>query len=183
MIKKRCFGDGSLCYERYHDTEWGVPSHDDRYLFEMLLLEGAQAGLSWSVVLQKRQAYRRVFHNFDVSAVASMTDSALLGLLKEKGIIRNRLKIFSARQNARVFLRVQREKGSFASYVWEFVCHRPLLNHWKAWEEVPAESDVSKKLALDLRKRGMAFVGPKIMYAYMQAVGMVNDHLTSCSFR
>jgi DNA-3-methyladenine glycosylase I len=183
--KKRCFGndtDQALLAE-YHDKEWGVPSHDDRHLFEMLVLEGAQAGLNWETVLKKREGYRRLFHHFNPALVAEMTDADLEALLRNPAIIRNRLKIFSARQNARVFLKIQKECGSFANYAWQFVHNKPIVNHWKTLKELPAESTQSKALSKDLKKRGMTFVGPTIMYAFMQAVGMVNDHLVDCFCR
>jgi|SRR5579862_3231730 len=184
-VKKRCFGNdaGQVLLAEYHDKEWGVPAHDDRHLFEMLVLEGAQAGLNWETVLKKREAYRRLFHHFNPALVAEMTDADLEALMRNPAIIRNRLKIFGARQNAHVFLKIQKEFGSFANYVWEFVHNKPLVNHWKTLKELPAESTQSKALSKDLKKRGMTFVGPTIMYAFMQAVGMVNDHLVDCFCR
>ena len=178
----RCFGNrpGQERYAEYHDTEWGVPQHDDRHLFEMLLLESAQAGLSWETVLNKREGYRRVFHGFDPTRVAVMSDAELEALRDDASIIRNRLKILSARRNARVFLNIQREFGSFDAYLWRFVDGEPLVNHWESPEQIPVTTAQSDALSRDLNKRGMNFVGPTIMYAYMQAVGVVNDHLTSC---
>ena len=158
----------------------GVPSHDDKHLLEMLILEGAQAGLSWQTVLKKRPAYRKAFHNFNPAKVALMTDHELEGSLKNPGIIRNRLKVYSARQNARVFVKIQKEFGSFDSYVWRFVGGSPIRNHWKRREDIPSSTAESDALSKDLKKRGMSFVGSTIIYAFMQAVGMVNDHLTSC---
>lgn len=183
--KKRCFGNGphQSLYAAYHDREWGVPVHDDRLLFEMLILEGAQAGLNWETVLKKREGYRQAFHNFEPQLVAAMTDTDLQDLLKHPNIIRNRRKIFSARQNAHVFLKIQSECGSFDHYVWQFVNHRPIINAWKVFQEVPSISAESKAISKDLKKRGMLFVGPTIIYAYMQAVGMVNDHLVDCFCR
>lgn len=182
MEKKRCFGNkpGSEIYAAYHDTEWGVPLHDDRKLFELLILEGAQAGLSWETVLKRREGYRKAFHRFDPARVASMTDTELEALKNDPGIIRNRLKIYAARQNARVFLKIQKEFGSFDSYVWGFVKGKPIRNHWKNFSEVPATTPESTLLSKDLKKRGMTFVGSTIMYAFMQAAGLVNDHLIDC---
>lgn len=173
----RCFG-GTDLYDNYHDTEWSVPSYDDRHLFEMLVLEGAQAGLSWETVLKKREGYRRAFHGFDPHLVVNMTDDELEKLRENPAIIRNKRKIFSARQNARVFLEIQKEFGSFANYLWQG--KEPKINRWKSREDVPAKTEESDALSKDLKKRGMSFVGSTIIYAYMQAVGIVNDHLLSC---
>lgn len=180
--KSRCFGNGpgQQRYAEYHDTEWGVPQHEDRHLFEMLVLEGAQAGLSWETVLNKREGYRRAFHGFDPARVAAMGDSELEALRDDASIIRNRLKIYSARRNARVFLEIQQAFGSFDAYLWRFVDGSPIVNHWDTFEQVPVTTAQSDALSRDLKRRGMNFVGSTIMYAYMQAVGMVNDHLTSC---
>jgi DNA-3-methyladenine glycosylase I len=167
-------------YIGYHDDEWGVPAHDDRHLFEMLVLEGAQAGLSWITVLRKRAAYRRAFGNFDPALVARMSDADLERLLLDEGIIRNRLKVWSARDNARAFLQVQREFGSFDAFVWSFVRGGPRVNHPRTLADVPAVTPEAEALSKALRKRGFRFVGPTIMYAYMQAVGMVDDHVASC---
>ena len=180
--KKRCFGDGpgKESYAKYHDFEWGIAVHDDRHLFEMLILEGAQAGLSWETILKRRLNYREAFHHFDPVKVAQMSDEELEALLQNEGIIRNRLKVYGARQNARVFLQIQREFSSFDRYVWSFVGGRTIKNHWKLLKEIPTETKESKTLSKDLKKRGMAFVGSTILYAYMQAVGMVDDHLITC---
>ncbi len=180
--KIRCgwVGTGKPFYEAYHDHEWGVPVHDDRRHFEMLVLEGAQAGLSWETILKKRAGYRTAFHNFDVAKVARMTDAALEALLLNPAIIRNRLKVFGARRNALVFLVLQQEFGSFDRYVWRFVDNRPRLNTRHSLAEIPARTAESDALSKDLKKRGMTFVGSTIIYAYMQAIGMVNDHLTTC---
>ncbi len=164
----------------YHDTEWGVPVHDDRTLFEFLILEGAQAGLSWDTVLRKREHYRKVFDNFDATKIARYNERKIEKLLNDVGIIRNRLKINSAVVNAKCFLKVQDEFGSFDNYIWRFVDGRPIVNKWREMKDVPAktkESDASNK---DLQKRGFKFVGSTICYAFMQATGMVNDHLVSC---
>jgi len=181
-IKKRCFGGapGKEFYAEYHDKEWGRPVHDDVRLFEMLILEGAQAGLSWETILKRREGYREVFHNFDPVKVAIMTDQELEALRHNEKIIRNKFKIYAARKNARVFLDIQKEFGSFNLYVWDFVKGKPLVNQWKTFKEVPISTPESEALSKDLKKRGMTFVGPTIIYAYMQAVGLVNDHLTDC---
>lgn len=180
--KNRCFGGavGKEFYADYHDHEWGVPVYDDRTLFEMLVLEGCQAGLSWETVLKKRHNYRKCFHDFDVSQVASMSDDDLEALRTNAGIIRNRLKIYATRQNARVFLQIQEEFGSFNIYLWQFVDGRPIKNHWKTLSDIPCSTAESLALSKDLKKRGMTFVGPTIIYAYMQAIGLVNDHLVDC---
>lgn len=180
--KRRCFGGNTNqgLYASYHDNEWGVASHDDRHLFEMLILEGAQAGLNWETILKKREAYRKAFHNFDPVNVANMTEAELESLRIKSEIIRNRLKIFSAKQNARVFIQIVEEFGSFDRYVWRFVNGSPIVNSWQSHADIPTSSPESEALSKDLKKRGMSFVGPKIIYAYMQAVGMVNDHMTTC---
>lgn len=179
---KRCFGSGAgkEFYARYHDEEWGVPVHDDRHLFEMLILEGAQAGLSWETVLKRREEYRRAFHCFDPVKVAKMTDEELERLLANQGVIRNRLKIYAARKNASAFLQIQKEFGSFSNYVWRFVDHKPIVNRRKSLKDIPASTPISDALSKDLKKRGMTFVGSTIMYAFMQAVGLVDDHLVDC---
>jgi len=164
----------------YHDEEWGVPVHDDRALFEFLILEGAQAGLSWSTILRKRTAYRAAFHRFDPRKVARYDDSAIKVLLDNPGIVRNRLKIAAAVGNAQVFLAVQKEFGTFDRYIWQFTDGRPMRNRWKRLEEVPARTAESDAMSKDLTKRGFKFVGSTICYAFMQATGMVNDHLVSC---
>ncbi|MGE5230482.1 MAG: DNA-3-methyladenine glycosylase I [Deltaproteobacteria bacterium] len=164
----------------YHDTEWGVPVHDDHTLFEFLILEGAQAGLSWETILRKRARYREVFAGFDPARVARFTEARVARLLRDPGIVRNRLKVESAVTNARAFLAVQREAGSFDAYVWRFVDGTPKLNGWRAPSQVPARTGESDALSKDLRRRGFRFVGSTICYAFMQAVGMVNDHTTGC---
>lgn len=180
MIERCNWCGNDPLYVAYHDTEWGVPTHDDPALFELLILEGAQAGLSWITVLKKREAYRGLFDNFDVARVARYSDRKLDKLLLDPRIIRNRLKVYSTRKNARAFLKLQEQHGSFADYLWGFVDGRPVQNHWRSLQEVPATSPVSVQLSKDLKKRGFTFVGPTIMYAYMQSVGMVNDHTTNC---
>jgi len=164
----------------YHDAEWGVPQHEDRFLFEFLVLEGAQAGLSWSTILNKRPAYRRAFNRFDPRKVARYDEQKMAELLANDGIVRNRLKIRSAVQNARAFLEVQKEFGSFDRYVWGFVGGRPLQNRRREMSQIPARTAESDAMSRDLQKRGFTFVGSTICYAFMQAVGMVNDHLITC---
>jgi DNA-3-methyladenine glycosylase I len=180
--KKRCFGNkpGQEFYAEYHDTEWGVPVHDDQHLFEMIILEGAQAGLSWETILKKRQGYRKAFHGFDVKRVAKMSDSELEALRENPEIIRNKLKIYGTRKNALAFINIQEEFGSFNTYLWAFVGGKPIVNHWQSFKDVPVTTAESDALSKDLKKRGMTFVGSTIIYAFMQAVGMVNDHVADC---
>lgn len=165
---------------RYHDEEWGVPQHNDQILFEFLVLEGAQAGLSWETILKKRDHYRKVFHSFDPLKVASYDQEKMNQLLVDPGIIRNRLKINAAIKNAKVFLEIQNIYGSFDNFIWRYVEGRPVVNTFESLSELPAETPLSKQISKDLKSRGMSFVGPTIIYAFMQAVGMVNDHLTDC---
>ena len=165
---------------RYHDEEWGVPSHDERHLFEMLVLEGAQAGLSWATILRKREGYREAFAGFDPEPVARFEARDVERLMKDTGIVRNRMKIEAAIANARATLDVRDELGSLDSYLWSFVDGRPIKNRWKRLRELPAETPASKAMSKDLKKRGFRFVGPTICYAFMQSVGMVNDHVTTC---
>lgn len=165
---------------RYHDEEWGVPLHDDRMLFEFLILEGAQAGLSWDTILQKRENYRAAFNRFDVKRVAKYDARKVQRLLRNPGIVRNRLKIASASANARAFLAVQKEFGSFDKYIWQFVGGKPKVNRWRLGKAVPASTPESDAMSKDLRKRGFNFVGSTICYAFMQATGMVNDHAVEC---
>lgn len=173
-------GQNKPYYEQYHDTEWGVPVHDDQKHFEMLILEGAQAGLSWETILKRREGYCEAFKQFDPAAVASMSDADLEALLTNPGIIRNRLKIFSARQNARIFISIQNEFGSFDTYVWRYIQGSTKINRPESMQEVPTKTVESDALSQDLKKRGMSFVGSTIIYAYMQAVGMVDDHIKGC---
>ncbi len=182
MKKCRCpwVGQGKPHYDRYHDREWGVPVKRDRKHFEMLILEGAQAGLSWETVLLKREGYRKAFHQFDPVKVSLMKDRELTALLENPEIIRNKLKVFSVRKNAQVFLDIRKECGTFNKYVWEFVGGEPIQNRWKSMSQVPAKTAESDALSKDLKRRGMSFVGSTIIYAYMQAAGLVNDHLLSC---
>ncbi len=181
MSLTRCSWCGTdPLYVRYHDEEWGVPSHDDRHLFEMLLLEGAQAGLSWITILRKREAYRRAFAGFDAARVARFTPARVERLLADPGIVRNRLKIEGAVRNARAFLEVQREAGSFDRYIWQFVGGRPTVNRPRRMADVPARTPESDALSRDLKRRGFTFVGSTICYAFMQATGMVDDHVRDC---
>jgi DNA-3-methyladenine glycosylase I len=172
-------GNDSL-YVRYHDREWGVPVRTDRKLFEFLILEGAQAGLSWLTVLKKRTAYRKAFDNFDFSKVAQYKESRIKSLLNDAGIIRNRLKIRSSVQNARAFIDIRQEFGTFSRYIWAFVDGKPIQNSWKSMKELPARTAISDNISKDLKSRGFSFVGSTIIYAHMQATGMVNDHVTGC---
>ena len=172
-------GDDPL-YRRYHDREWGVPVYTDRRLFEFLVLEGAQAGLSWITILRKRPAYRAAFDGFNFNKIARYRESKIKSLLQDAGIVRNALKIRSAVQNARSFIQVRREFGTFSRYMWEFIGHKPRQNRWRDMGEVPASTPLSDALSRDLKQRGFRFIGTTICYAHMQAVGMVNDHLVSC---
>jgi len=167
-------------YAQYHDTEWGIPVHDDRILFEMLILEGAQAGLSWYTILRRRVGYRKAFFNFDVEKCAALTDAELEEILASGEIIRNRLKVFSVRRNALVVLAIQKEFGSLDAYLWRWVQGKPLLNRPAGMRDVPASTPLSDAISKDLKKRGMNFVGSTILYAFMQAVGLVNDHMEDC---
>ena len=165
---------------RYHDQEWGVPKHDDQVLFEFLVLNGAQAGLSWETILKRREGYRDAFCGFDPEVVAEFTGNKIEELLKDKRIIRNRRKVTSAVNNAKAFLRVQADFGSFDKYIWQFVNNKTFINHWQNEQEIPAEIKEAEMVSSDLKKRGFSFVGPTICYATMQAVGLVNDHIVSC---
>jgi DNA-3-methyladenine glycosylase I len=180
MIKRCGWCTKDPLYVSYHDEEWGVPVRDDPTLFEFLVLEGAQAGLAWITVLRKREGYRKLFDGFQPEKIARYSDSRLEKLLGNPGIIRNRLKVFGARTNARAFLQVQEEFGSFSEYIWRFVDGRPIQNKWRRLEDLPATSPVSDTISKDMKKRGFTFVGSTIMYAHMQATGMVNDHIADC---
>ncbi len=180
--EKRCAwaNPENKLYLDYHDNEWGVPVHSDRKLFEMLILEGAQAGLSWETILKKRENYRKAYDNFDPEKIAKYSENKKAELLQNQGVIRNHLKIKSAIQNAKVFLEIQKEFGSFDNYIWNFVENKPIKNNFKNLSEIPAETKLSNKISKNLKARGMDFVGPTIIYAFMQAVGLVNDHEISC---
>ena len=177
---KRCAWIGSDLMREYHDTEWGVPLHDDRKLFEFLVLEGMQAGLSWSTILNKRENYRRAFHGFDPETIARYDARKVASLLQDAGIVRNRQKIAAAVKNAQAFLKVQEEFGSFDAYSWRFVGGKPRINHRRTLRALPARTRESDAFSEDLIRRGFSFVGPTVVYAHMQATGMVNDHLVSC---
>jgi DNA-3-methyladenine glycosylase I len=178
--RPRCFWATAPAMIEYHDAEWGVPQHDDRVLFEFLILEGAQAGLSWSTILAKREAYRRAFSNFNPKSIARYDASKTKQLMANEGIVRNRLKIAAAIQNAQAFLEVQKEFASFDAYIWQFVGGKPIVNALSSLSQIQARTEESDKMSRDLLKRGFKFVGPTICYAFMQAVGMVNDHLVGC---
>ncbi len=180
LLKKCTWALSSCSEEHYHDHEWGVPIHDDRLLFEFLILEGAQAGLSWSTILNKRTVYRQVFDNFDANVIARYDEHKINGLLANPGIVRNKLKVNSAVINARAFLEVQQEWAGFDNYIWQFVNGKPLQNAWNRADEIPSQTQTSALMSKDLKKRGFKFVGSTICYAYMQATGMVNDHTTDC---
>lgn len=177
----RCQWVGSdTLYQKYHDEEWGVPVHDDRKLFEMLILEGAQAGLSWITILRKRENYKKAFDNFDAKKIAKYDSKKIKELLNNEGIVRNKLKINAAVINAKLFLDIQKEFGSFDQYIWQFVNYKTIINHWKNLKELPPKTKESDAMSKDLKKHGFKFVGSTICYAFMQAVGMVNDHSTNC---
>ena len=180
-MKQRCeWCLNDELYIQYHDAEWGVPIHDDRLLFEFLLLEGVQAGLSWLTVLRKRENYRLAYDGFDPKIVASYNDAKIHELLQNEGIIRNRLKVAASVNNAKRFLEVQKEFGSFDKYIWSFVNYKPIVNRHKTMDEIPTTTPLAEKISKDLKGRGFKFVGPTIIYAHMQATGMINDHLVSC---
>lgn len=183
VVRCAWVGDDPV-YIKYHDEEWGVPvgldKPDDKKQFEFLILEGGQAGLSWITILKRREGYRRVFHDFDVGIVAAMSENDIQKALQDPGIIRNKLKVRAAVKNARVFVEIQKEFGSFSEYIWSFVSGQPIVNSWISSTEVPATSSVSDKVAKDLKKRGMSFVGSTIIYAHLQATGLINDHEMSC---
>ncbi len=180
MTMARCGWAKTPLYETYHDTEWGVPLHDDQLLFEFLVLEGAQAGLSWETILKKRDNYRKAFDNFDPQKVARYTDKKFEKLMQDPGIVRNKLKIASAITNAKAFLVVQKEHGTFDKYIWSFINHTPIQNSWPTLKHIPPRTDLSDTISKDLKKRGFTFVGSTIIYAHMQATGMVNDHILTC---
>lgn len=180
-MKTRCnWSNKTKIYQDYHDFEWGVPIHDDRKLFEAIILDGAQAGLSWETILNKRENYRKAFDYFDVKKVSQYDQDKIDELLQNSGIIRNRLKISSAITNAKAFLEIQKEFGSFDKFLWDFVDGKPIQNHWKTITEVPATTELSDKISKELKKKGFKFVGSTIIYAFMQAIGMVNDHTVDC---
>jgi len=178
---KRCdWAEANALEKEYHDKEWGVPIHDDRLLFEMLTLEGAQAGLSWSTILAKREGYKKAFDNFDIKKVASYDEAKKNSLLENKNIVRNKLKINSTINNANMILKLKEEFGSFDKYIWSFVDNKPIINSWKKIEDVPASTKLSDTISKDMKKRGFKFIGTTTIYAFLQAIGMVNDHLVYC---
>lgn len=179
---KRCeWAEGKFdAYVAYHDEEWGVPTHDDQVLFEFIVLESAQAGLSWATILQKREGYRKAFENFDVKKVANFSDQKILELTQDTGIVRNKLKIAATVNNVKQFIKIQEEFGSFDKYIWGFVDNKPIQNNWKKMSDVPATTPLSDQIAKDLKKRGFKFMGSTTVYAFMQAVGLVNDHTVDC---
>jgi DNA-3-methyladenine glycosylase I len=179
-VKKRCQWAKDEPNITYHDTEWGIPQHNDQKLFEFLILEGAQAGLSWTTILKRRDGYWKAFSNFDAKKVSKFTQKHVEKLLHDESIIRNNLKICSAINNARMFLKIQKEFGSFDKYLWAFVDGKPVKNKFKKLSDIPTSTEISEKLSQDLKKRGFNFVGPTICYAFMQAIGMVNDHTSDC---
>ena len=180
-MKNRCkWCESDPLYVAYHDEEWGVPIHDDQLLFEFLVLEGAQAGLSWLTILKKRENYRKAFHSFDPEIIANYTQQDIDRLMDDKGIVRNRLKIEAAIKNAKGVLNIQEEFGSFDTYLWHYVEGTPMQNKWNSLEDIPVQTEISERMSKDLKKRGFNFVGPTICYAFMQAIGMVNDHTMDC---
>jgi DNA-3-methyladenine glycosylase I len=179
-VRCRWAAGGDPLYAAYHDEEWGVPLHDDRALFELLCLEGAQAGLAWITILRKREGYRRAFHGFDVERCAALTDEELEALLADPGIVRNRLKVHAVRRNARAFLELQADHGSFDAWLWAWVGGTPVRSAWERQEDVPAVTPLAERISKDLRRRGFTFVGPTIVYAYLQSAGVVDDHVASC---
>lgn len=181
--KCRAWYEGDPILEEYHDHEWCKINHDDRFEFEMLSLEGASVGLSWKTIMHKRDAYKAAFHNFDIDACAAMTDEELTALMENPGLIRNRSKIFSVRKNAQIVQKIQAEYGSFDAYLWSFTDGSQIDGHWTSTAEMPTESDVSRAMSKDMKKRGIAYVGPVITYSFLQAIGMVNDHLEGCPYR
>jgi DNA-3-methyladenine glycosylase I len=180
-MKTRCeWGNSSEIYKKYHDEEWGVPVYDDQKLFEFLVLESAQAGLSWITILKRREGYRNAFANFDPQIVSRFDEKKVEELMQDTGIIRNRLKIESAISNARAFLKIQEEFGSFSNYIWGFVESNPIVNHFEKLSEIPAKTELSESISKDLKKRGFKFLGATVIYSHMQATGLVNDHLVYC---
>jgi DNA-3-methyladenine glycosylase I len=180
-MKTRCeWGNSSEIYQKYHDEEWGVPVYDDQKLFEFLVLESAQAGLSWITILKRREGYRKAFSNFDPLVVSKFDEKKVEELMQDTGIIRNRLKIEAAISNARAFLKIQAEFGSFSNYIWRFVSGSPIVNHFEKLSEIPAKTELSELISKDMKKRGFKFLGPTVIYSHLQATGLVNDHLCYC---
>ncbi len=181
MLKQRCsWPNGKALDTHYHDTEWGVPLHNDRKLFEFIILDGFQAGLSWSTILNKRENFRKAFDNFDAQKIANYNEEKVQSLLQDVGIIRNKLKVRASISNAKIFLEIQKEFGTFEKYIWQFTDGKTIKNKWKSMDEIPVSTSESDAMSKDLKKRGFKFVGTTICYAFMQAAGMVNDHIVSC---
>lgn len=180
MAKKRCWGNKDELMKKYHDTEWGSPLHDEQKMYELLILEGAQAGLSWSTILNKRENYRKAFDQFDYQKIAHYSQAKIEELLQNPGIVRNKLKVNAAVSNAKAFMSIQQEFESFDTYIWNFVEGVPLQKNLKTFEDMPAKTELSEQISKDMKKRGFKFVGPTIIYSFMQAIGMVNDHLIYC---
>lgn len=180
MVKRCEWAEFDALMKKYHDKEWGLPQHDDQMLFEFLILEGMQAGLSWSTILKKRENFRKAFDNFEYTKISKYDEEKVEELLQNKGIIRNKLKIQSVITNAKAFIKIQKEFRSFDKYIWKFVNQKPIHNAWELLEELPSHTDLSDRISKDLKKRGFKFIGSKIIYAFMQAVGLVNDHIVSC---
>jgi DNA-3-methyladenine glycosylase I len=181
-MKECSWSKTSKIMEKYHNFEWCIPSYDDRYIFEMLTLEGAQAGLSWSIVLSKRDEYKKAFNNFDIKYCSLLNDTDLEEIKNKYNIVKNKLKINSVRNNALKVLKIQKEFGSFSNYLWKFVDFKPIINNWDYESQMPAKDDISEKISKDLTKRGFKFVGPVIIYSFMQAIGMVDDHIKTCPY-
>lgn len=180
----RCaWANSSEAMQNYHDTEWGKPSHDERYFFEMLTLEGAQAGLSWATIINRRETYRQAYDNFEIDKVANFDQVKRDAMLQDKGIIRNRLKVDSSISNAKIIGQMHQNDETFFEYIWNFVDNQPIINHYSDMNEMPAQTELSQKISKDLKKRGFRFVGPTIIYSFLQAVGVINDHLDACEFK
>jgi DNA-3-methyladenine glycosylase I len=180
MVNRCAWSSNNSLIKEYHDKEWGTPIHEDRLLFEFLILEGAQAGLSWSTILQKRENYRKTFDNFNFNKIAQYDEKKIEQLLEDEGIIRNKLKILAVISNAKIFIKTREEFGTFDKFIWQFVNYKPIVNKFNQLSEIPSQTEISEKMSKELKKRGFKFVGPTICYAFMQAVGMVNDHLIDC---
>jgi len=180
MEKIRCFGTGNPIYEKYHDEEWGVENHNEKDLFELLILEGAHAGLSWALILNKRENYRKAFDNFDYKKIAEYKENKIQELLNNEGIVRNKLKINSAIRNAKAFIAIQKEFKTFNNYIWAFTENKQIKNNWQTPQEIPVSTKLSDEISKDLKKRGMNFVGTTIIYSYLQAIGIINDHFNGC---
>ncbi|MFX3617350.1 MAG: DNA-3-methyladenine glycosylase I [Sporolactobacillus sp.] len=182
IVNTCLWAQSSQIMQAYHDKEWCVPAYDDRYIFEMLTLEGAQSGLSWSTVLSKRSSYKEAFHNFDIAYCSELTDGDLDAIKKQYHVIKYPAKLRSVKSNARALLKIQEESGSFSKFLWAYVDFKPIINHWETDAQIPAQTDLSKQMSIDLKKRHFKFIGPVTMYSFMQAIGLVNDHIKTCVF-